>query len=45
MASAEWSEDEIIAAVKAYLWMLNQEQAGKDYVKVKGHYKGPTRSA
>ena len=33
MASAEWNEDEIIAAVKAYLWMLDQEQAGKDYVK------------
>lgn len=33
MASAEWNEDEIIAAVKAYLWMLDQEQAGRDYVK------------
>ena len=33
MASADWSEDEIIAAVKAYLWMLDQEQAGRDYVK------------
>ena len=33
-SSVGWSDEELKAAIKSYLWMLDQENKGKNYSKI-----------